>query len=133
MFVVKNLFLDCRLADDPFLDIDVAGALEALRTPAGIPMRERHITDATHVCVWEDVGDQPLCTQQGADLEIRPVHDDFFLERLLDDDRRERVALELDPRLLAFLAVDRVEPRFEPRFVCRLRLFLELLLLALPP
>jgi hypothetical protein len=133
LFVAQNLFWACCLADHLLLDLDAA-ALEALRTPgAGFPMREPHVTDALHVCVREDVGDQLLCTQESADLEIGLVHDDFFLERLLDDDRRERVPLELDPRLLDFLAVDRVEPRFEPRFVCLLRLFPELRRVAPPP
>jgi hypothetical protein len=74
----------------------------------------------------QGVYDELPGSQARADLEIRCAHDDFFLdERLLDEvDRRE--LLDVDRRLVVLLALERAEPTFDPRLVCRVRRLPEL-------
>lgn len=61
-----------------------------------------------------------------ADLEVRLIHDDFFLDERLLDEADPRVVLDVDRRVVDFLLLDREEPTFEPRFVFRVRRLREL-------
>jgi hypothetical protein len=76
---------------------------------------------------------QLSCPQAGLDLEIERARQRFFLRLLallrdLDELLElDEPFLELDVRLLVVLRLDvlrcRVEPRFEPRFVCPVERF----------
>jgi hypothetical protein len=73
------------------------------------------------------VHDELRRSEARADLEVQLVHDDFFLdERLREEDDDRDVLFDDDRRLVDFLLLDRAEPTFEPRLVCRVRRLPEL-------
>jgi hypothetical protein len=105
-------------------DIGVASVvLRRFRKPAaGLPPRQGHAV--AHLCdlgFEHDMYDELFRLQARADLEVWLVHYDFFLDERLRGEADRRVLLDADPRLVAFLLLERVEPTFEPRFVLRVR------------
>jgi len=68
------------------------------------------------------VADQHSRTEAGEELEVRRVgHSGFLFARLLDAEERLLVPFA-DARLrVVFEPLARVDPRFEPRLVCRVR------------
>jgi hypothetical protein len=109
--------------DRLLLDRDIGVApvvLRRCRKPgASLPPRQRRAL-LCDLGVGHDMYDELFCSQARADLEVRLVHYDFFLDERLRGEVVRRVLLDADPRLV-FLLLDRVEPTFEPRFVLRVR------------
>jgi hypothetical protein len=110
---VDSLLADQLLRDDdgfvPLARLEPSG--KAAGRP---PARERDVF-SLDLGVRGNAGSEFPGLQGDADLEIRLVHDDFFLLRDPDDAR----LLELVEAVR--LLLERVEPRLEPRLVWRVR------------
>jgi hypothetical protein len=84
---------------------------------------ERHLfAFSLRVRIWRDVWHEALGADLGVDLEVGCGHDVLFL-RLRVVEERPLALFELERPLVRFLPLAGAEPRFEPRFVWRVRRF----------
>jgi hypothetical protein len=76
-----------------------------------------------HLRIRRDVGHEALGADPGVDLEVGRGHDVPFFLRLRVVEERLLALFELERPLVGFLPLARAVPRFEPRFVWRVRRF----------
>jgi hypothetical protein len=107
------------------LDRDTGVAPVAVRrsrkTVALLAAAQGHVANVCDLGLRHDMDDELPRSQARADLEVRFLHEDFFLDVRLRDEEDRRVLLDADRLPVAFLLLDRVEPTLEPRLVCRVR------------
>jgi hypothetical protein len=84
-----------------------------------------HDLFALRLClrIGRHVTDELFCAKPNVDLEIRRDHDLFLSARVREAvDERLLEPVDLERPVADRFLLERVEPRFEPRFVCRVPL-----------
>lgn len=118
-----------RFADDPLVDDDVAVVLTGFhccRDAAALFVAgKRHLfAYSPRLRVRRDVGHDALRADAAGDFEVGRGHDLLLRLRVVEERLLALVGLfELDRPLVVFPPLARAEPRFEPRFVWRVRRF----------